>query len=177
MIELNPVVVAYQRGYRVSEEGKFYGTKGQELPIKLRSTQSYPLRQVSINGKKKNYSVHRLAAYCFYGDKLFEEGVTVRHLNGDVLDCSKENIALGSISENHMDKCPQVRSDSARIAAKSRKNLTRKSLRKLSDSQAREVKILLKEGIDGVTLSKRFGVSDETIYQIKNGKTYKDIQI
>ena len=177
MSDLNPVIVAYQRGYRVSEEGKLYGTKGQELPIKLRSTQAYPIRQVSINGKKKNYSVHRLAAYCFYGDNLFVDGITVRHLNGDVLDCSKKNIALGTIRENHMDKCPKVRSNSARIASESRKDFTMKSLRKLSDSQAREVKILLKEGIDGVSISKRFGVSDEVIYQIKKGETYKDIQI
>jgi len=175
MKRLNPVVVAYERGYRVTDDGRLFGTRGQELEIKIRSTQKYPNRQVSIDGKGKNFTIHRLAAYCFYGDDLFEEGITVRHLNGDVLDCRKSNIALGTIRENHMDKCPEVRSRSASIAAKSRVNLKRPSQRKLSDEQALDVKQMLSEEVDVVTISKKHNVSSMTIYQIKYGETYKDI--
>lgn len=159
----------------MTEDGRFTGTVGQELPISLKGSQKYPSRQVSVGGKKKNYYIHRLAAYCFYGERIFDEGIVVRHLNGDKTDCSKGNIAIGTTSENHMDKPSEVRSRSASIAARARVNVERKTLRKLTDKQAYEVKSLIHSGVDCVTISKKFGVSDEAIYQIKNGETYKDI--
>ena len=169
--------IAYERGYRVSDEGVLYGTNGQVLEIKIRSTQSYRARQVSINGKKKNFTIHRLAAYCFYKEALYEDGITVRHLNGNKLDCRRENIALGTISENHMDKDADVRARCGRNAAKQRVQVERRSLRKLTSEQIVTIKGLILLGATCVDISKEFGVSDETIYQIKNGETYKDIKI
>ncbi|OZB98152.1 HNH endonuclease [Paenibacillus sp. XY044] len=171
------IVEAYNRGYRVTPEGVFLNRHGVALSIELKSKQRYPSRQISINGKKKNYYIHRLAAYCFYGDEVFKEYIQVRHLNGNVLDISKSNLALGTCSENHHDKSPEVRKCSATKASHSRKNVTMRTLRKLTDEQALNVKMLLHQGVDCVTISKMYKVSDETIRQIKNGLTYKEIKL
>lgn len=167
----------YSKGYRVTYDGKLLNPKGEEISIKLYGNQSYPIRQMYVDGKKRTFTLHRFAAYCFYGDHIFRDGIQVRHLNGNVLDISKENIALGTCSDNQRDKAPEIRRKSASIASRSRTNFEKRSLRKLSDEQAREVKKLLNEGIDGVSIAKKFMVSDETVYQIKRGETYKDVQI
>ncbi len=51
----------------------------------------------------KSIHVHHFAAYCFYGERMFDEGMRVRHLNDDPSDFSKKNIALGTEKENKMD--------------------------------------------------------------------------
>lgn len=60
---------------------------------------------------------HRLQAYQKYGDMLYGEGMMVRHLNGDSLDNSWGNIAIGTNSENQMDIPEQIRLFRARYAS------------------------------------------------------------
>ena len=54
-------------------------------------------------------SCHRLQAYQKYGDKIYEDGVEVRHNNGESLDNSWCNILIGSHSDNMMDIPKQIR--------------------------------------------------------------------
>lgn len=128
-----------------------------------------------MNGEKVNYLVHRLAAYCFYGEEMFREGIVVRHLNGNTLDVSRKNIALGTPSENEQDKDPAVRSKNASAANKARKETRRLSLRKLSIDDVLTIKKRLLNGEKGVDIAKDFGVVKDTIYEIKRGNRYKDI--
>ena len=57
-----------------------------------------------------------------FGDKIFEEGIVVRHLNGDSLDNSWENISIGTNSDNCLDKHPVVRKEVAINAARVMQN-------------------------------------------------------
>lgn len=47
--------------------------------------------------------VHRLVAYQLYGDRIFESGIVVRHLDGNSLNNRDENIAVGTQQDNVSD--------------------------------------------------------------------------
>lgn len=48
-------------------------------------------------------TVHQLQAFQKFGDKLFEKGIVVRHLNGISSDNSYDNIDIGTQSDNRFD--------------------------------------------------------------------------
>lgn len=58
---------------------------------------------------KKNIGVHRFVAYMKYGEKTFEPGIQVRHLDNDSFNNIHDNIAIGTASENAMDKSKEMR--------------------------------------------------------------------
>jgi hypothetical protein len=158
------IVHLYDRGYRVSEDGVFTNYKGEVRSVKLKSNHKYPQSQVIIDGKKMNYHIHRLAAYCFYGDKMFEEGIHVRHLNGNVLDVSKNNIALGTPSENEQDKPKVMRVRNARKATSCRKDKRRLSMRRFSDDEVEDIKRRLAKKENNAQIARDYGVTKDTIY-------------
>jgi hypothetical protein len=53
--------------------------------------------------KKIHCMIHRLQAYQKFGDKIYEKGIVVRHLNGDRYDNSYDNIGIGTIIDNKND--------------------------------------------------------------------------
>src|SRR5690554_3122960 len=100
--------VAVKKGYSVTEDGLLLNPKGK-VRGKCISNRGY--YQITLRIKKVNYKTytHRLQAYQKYGDKLFGEGVMVRHLDGDPLNNSWDNIVIGNNSQNQMDIPKQVR--------------------------------------------------------------------
>lgn len=100
------IIEAYERGYRVTEDGQFIGFRG-EIREDYYIPGKYPefkLKKAKQRIKTTTIRIHRFAAYCFYGDKIFEPGIIVRHLNDDKLDYSKANIALGTYQDNADDR-------------------------------------------------------------------------
>ncbi len=60
---------------------------------------------------------HRIQAYLKFGNKLFEKGIVVRHLNNDKLDNSYSNISIGTNLDNYHDKPDeQKQNDIVRLA-------------------------------------------------------------
>lgn len=114
MEKIEQIIVS--RGSYVTEEGIMYNKKGIEICNYISSC-GYYTSQIRMNNKKKNYHKHRVQAYQKYGDRLYEKGIVVRHLNGDKLDNSWENIAIGTQSDNMMDVPKQVRIKKAVHAA------------------------------------------------------------
>lgn len=168
---------AYEIGYRVNVDGVFTGPRGNVIPIKCKSNHRYPQALITMGGKRHNILIHRFAAYCSYGEDVFADGIVVRHLNADVLDVSRGNIAIGTHSDNELDKPNEVRSKNARQAVLSREDTRRLTMRKFTDDQARSIKIRLASGERGADIAREFDVSKDTIYQIKRGETYTDIAI
>lgn len=67
---------------------------------------------------KRRIRVHRLVAYQKYGDRIFEEGIQVRHFDNNSENNLDENIRIGTPSQNMMD-CPEEdRKRRAKIANK-----------------------------------------------------------
>lgn len=114
---MDKVIYAYNKGYIVSKEGEvFY--KGKKRKLMLVSNKCkyfcFSLRKDGVTIKIK---VHRLQAYQKYGDKIFNEGVVVRHLDGNSLNNHYENIAIGTQQENVLDIPKEIRIKSARYAS------------------------------------------------------------
>lgn len=173
-----PKLFAYmkRKGYIVTDDGRFFNHKGVERQIYTKSNHKYPQSQIYFEGKRVNYQYHRFAAYCFYGEDMFNDGIVVRHLNGDTLDISRQNIALGTYSDNEKDKSVQTRKRVASQANRKRKTVERYTMRKFTPEQVRYIRELSAKGVKGVDSARQFSVTKDTIYQILRGETYKDIK-
>lgn len=79
------------------------------------SSAGYPTVGMSIGGRYRQRTVHSIVAEAFLGPR--PEGLHVRHLDGDSLNCRAENLAYGTPSENNFDL---VRHGTHHNAAKSR---------------------------------------------------------
>lgn len=118
------VIIAHRRGYRVNRYGVLYNLR--EAPIKQGIRKGYCNVTLRIGQRGENQvvklMVHKLVAYQQFGEKMFEKGIEVRHLNGNSLDNSWKNIDIGTRSDNAMDKPREVRIKVARYAASKTKN-------------------------------------------------------
>lgn len=173
------LIEAYQRGYYVTEDGRLFGVKGQ-LKLSTYGKQRYPTFSTNWGGYVYGLPAHRLAAYCFYGEALFEDGIVVRHLDADTLNLSKSNIFLGTCSQNERDKPLQTR---VRVAKGARAAQgSRPFNAKLSDEDV----LFILDYLDRVSgrkapqgyikaLCKTYAISRTTIQDIRNGKNYPEV--
>jgi hypothetical protein len=99
---MNRIKEAFNRGYTVSLEGKVYNKIGKEIGFV--GAGGYFYIGIRINKDNINIPVHRLQAYQKYGEKMFDDGIEVRHLDGNPLNNSWDNILIGNHSDNMMDQ-------------------------------------------------------------------------
>lgn len=97
--------------------------------------------------------VHQLVLLTFLGP--VPKGMEVRHLNGDPADNRIENLVYGTRTENILD-----------VYA------IGKPWRVLTSEEVLEVRTALSRGESGVTISKRFGISESNVSAIRNGVSY-----
>jgi len=167
------------RGYYVTDEGEVFGPKGK-LSLNSKNQNGYPMYSTNWEGEVFGVPMHKLAAVCFYGAKVFEEGVHVRHLDGDKFNLSKTNIVLGTASENELDKPEEQRSATAKIA-RAAQGFTPTNA-KLTPEQVLEVRDFYKS-LDGKkagngvvkALCEKLGVSRTVLCNIKNGEYYTNV--
>lgn len=148
----------------MNKEGQVFSPFGRKL--KLKQVNNY--YRFNIKDKIKGHyyvKVHRLCAYQKYGEKIFESGVQVRHLNGNSLDNSYGNIGIGTSSANRLDICPKKRKALASNASK--------NLRALTDEDLTEFWRDRNNGMSYKELSNKYKIAKSTISYIINGKTYK----
>lgn len=93
--------VAINRGYYIDDSGNVF-SPSMKLNL-MKDASGYLFFTIRINGKCNKVMAHRFQAYIKYGNKMFEKGIVVRHLNGNSLDNSLDNIAIGTQSDNMMD--------------------------------------------------------------------------
>lgn len=69
-----------------------------------KTKQGYFSFNIRVNGSKPTRSfVHRLQAFQKFGDKTFDKGLVIRHLNGDSTNNTYDNIGIGTPSDNMLD--------------------------------------------------------------------------
>ena len=170
---------AYKQGYRVTPEGLFISPSGEIIDFSKQPRTRYPAKTINTKhlfGKNFVIKIHKLAAYCFYGDMAFEKDVVVRHLNSNVLDISISNIVMGTGSQNSYDNPPEMNKRIAKIARE-------KSLEKTRLFTADEVR-RIRDAVDNFEfrkriiidkLSKEYSVDESTIRKIWYRTRYKDI--
>lgn len=103
---MDKIIIAANKGFIVSEEGVLYNKKGVTVGSVL---QGYHRCTIKVSGKNEYFHTHRLQAFQKYGYKLFDEGILVRHSNGNSEDNSWENILIGSSSDNMFDIPKNIR--------------------------------------------------------------------
>lgn len=102
-------VPGWSEMYQVSSLGRVRGlrnTRGKPLDRprmkkQTRGNHGYPVVSLSRFGRSEAFLVHRLVAETFYG--ACPDGLEVRHLDGDRLDCRVTNLAYGTSEENSLD--------------------------------------------------------------------------
>ena len=161
------VVEAYDRGYRVvnNEVISPYTGKARKLCI-AKNTGGVNYYGFSLTHDANVY-VHRLAAYQKYGPKIFEDGVVVRHLNGDSLDNADNNIEIGTQSDNIFDRVSEDRREHAIKAAK--------SIRKYTPEMLDKIRAYHRETKSYKDTMEMFGITSKgSLYHILNNKYVTD---
>ena len=75
--------------------------------------------------------VHKFVAYQKFGNKIFEDGVQVRHLDNNSQNNNESNLNIGTQSDNMMDKLPKKRMNQSIIAAN--------NVRKFTDGEMEQI--------------------------------------
>jgi hypothetical protein len=166
------LLIAYRKGYRVTENGNILNPDGKELSLSS-SSGKYPTVSVMENTISYNVPVHRLAAYCFFGKELFRQGLLVRHLNGNVLDVRKSNIALGTYTQNSMDRPMYQRT---RVASTGRQAQKRPHNARFSEDEVRLIRGRREKGETLQSIATTYGVSRQTINRIVKRIAYSDVE-
>lgn len=156
-----------EKGYYITRDGKAVGPTGIQL-IDISDRGYNRINATSKNGERFRISAHRLQAYQKYGDRIFESGIHVRHLDGNSLNNSYDNIAIGTQSDNMMDQPKEIRKSRAKHAASYSKSL--------SDEEVRSLRLDRKEGMSYKQLMYKYKIVKSTVSFIVNRKTYADVE-
>jgi len=111
----NAIIIAIDKGYYLNEEGKLFNSRNKEVIGNIYN--GYKHLSIRDNEGEVKIKFHRLQAYQKYKEKIFEKDIVVRHLNGNSLDNSSENIVIGSQSDNVMDMPKKIRLERAYYAS------------------------------------------------------------
>jgi len=105
------IINAIKQGYTIDKIGNCYAPNK-----KLVGHTAHGYR--SFTCCKQHILVHRFQAYQKYGELLFVDGMVARHLNGNPLDNSWDNIVIGTQKDNMADISVAKRKERAINAGK-----------------------------------------------------------
>ena len=97
------IIKCYEAGFRATPEGYIISHKGKRVGSDRGDGRIAFKSIVDDNGISRSLLAHRFIAYQLYGDKIFEKGIIVRHLNDNPSDNRFENISLGTRKDNTRD--------------------------------------------------------------------------
>ena len=144
---------AYEKGYRIID-GEVYNPSGVKLNPTSTSPSGYIRFSVS-RGRRNRVGVfiHQLVAYQKYGDKVYESGIQVRHLDGNRLNNCESNILLGTQSDNMMDIPSDDRKAYSVHAAS--------HLRKFTDQEVKEIREFHRQGNPYSVVMVKYNISSK----------------
>jgi hypothetical protein len=156
MKNINGVVKAYEKGYRVIDGDVISPYDGKKRKLYLYKDRKGTYRRYTFNITGENrfhkytVNVHQLIAYQKYGNIIFNEGIEVRHIDGNSLNNKDDNIIIGSRFDNEMDKPIEIRQKSARSAASRRRVFT--------NDEIEDIRKRRREGASYGSLMSEFGI-------------------
>ena len=171
------IVLAFNRGFRI-RENNIVSPHGRVLSNKIYKGANYPKFNIHVNGDTYALPIHKLAAYQFFGDAAFAVNVDVRHLDGDKLNFSKENIRLGTRRQNALDVPENLRKHRIKAASEARvaeqRHLTVEEVEELRSAYQRlkgnrAPRGFLKQ------LAEKYGVSRSVAFYAATGRTYSEV--
>ena len=143
MSKINQAVrEAFDRGYRVNGEGELILLDGSISKAVCCDKDGYRTMAVkmkrSCNGIR--FGIHKLQAYQKYGQKLFQSGMEVRHLDGNKTNNTPKNIAIGSRRDNVLDIPEDKRKQMGQAGAASTRNFSNKTAYLIFEDRAKGMK-------------------------------------
>jgi len=113
--------VFFEKGYSITDEGKVFNPKGEERKLGKTKDGYYSINLRLPKGNATRVFIHKLQAFKKFGDKIFEQDIVIRHLNGISTNNTWENIGIGSQSDNLMDIPKDIRIKRAKHASSFKK--------------------------------------------------------
>jgi hypothetical protein len=165
MSEMKPVP-GYCGDYIATRGGRVISMKSgtpRELktPVKPKG---YPQVNLSLDGDVTNYDLHRVIARTFLGEP--EDGMEVRHLDGDPMNNAVSNLKYGTRKENVHDRKRHGTDNAGE----------RSGHAVLTTDQAFEIRELYATGeYTYHELEEMFPASYRTIADVVNGVTWKSV--
>lgn len=160
-MEIEKILV--ERGYKMSKEGLCFAPNGKQVVGSV-SSSGYVASAIRVNGKHSHFRFHRLMGYIKFGDKIYEKGMQVRHLDGNPLNNSWANIEIGTQSENRYDMTEEARMRSALKATQ--------KVKRYSDEDVIKMKEMHNNGVPYSTIMKTFGISSKGTLSFIINKRY-----
>jgi len=160
------LLAAHRRGYRVSPSGEVISSVGNVLKLATNKA-GYKIFSCKYDGEVGKIHVARLQAYQKFGDRIFEDGLEVRHLDNNIGNNSWDNIGLGTHTDNMQDMPPERRMAKAVWAASHLRRFTAADI--LEMRRMREAGVILSE------IGKKFGIGKGHACALTNGKFYKNV--
>jgi len=154
-------VTEYVGEYVAGDDGNIYSARTwRKLAGGVKS--NYLGVTLCIDGRQRQHLVHRVVAEAFHGPAY---GRQVNHKNGDKLDNRPSNLEWVTRSEN------QIHAANTGLKPTGEKS----HLAKLNESQVKEIRVLLSEGISQTEIGRRYGVSQTAISKIKMLRKWKQL--
>lgn len=155
--------IAYDKGYRINVVGQVISPQGKIRKLKVGHA-GYLIFNIADGQRRQPVLVHKLASHQWYGP--CPDGMEVRHVNGNKLNNSQENLIYGTHQENMLDIPPEIRYRSAKIGAR--------VVRKLSQDEAEELRKDRDDGMNYKQLMNKYSLAKSTVSYIVNKKTYQE---
>ena len=93
--------IPHFEGYFISRTGSVYSSISNKILKTYKNRKNYLCIDLVQNGKRIKCRIHSLVALTFIGERPL--GMQVRHLDGNPLNNSPENLAYGTQSDNEQD--------------------------------------------------------------------------
>lgn len=87
--------------FSITKQGIVKNNRTGNILSTYTNNKGYKCIDLPINGKKYKCRLHQLVAHTFIGPQ--QKGICVRHLDGNSLNNSVENLAYGTQSDNEQD--------------------------------------------------------------------------
>lgn len=153
-------IEAKKKGYYVDKEGNVFSPNKKLALMKAQGRFKFSIRYLGV---RVVIPVHRFVAFFKFGDKLFQN-VDVRHLNGNSLDNSWDNIEIGSHSDNMMDVPKERRIQRAVHASK--------KIRRFDDDEVKKIIDDRNNGMKYKELCEKYNTSKSTLSYLFNNAQY-----
>lgn len=108
--------VMFSKGYTVDKYGRLFNKLGVEVigSVDNRGYRATGMR--TPDNRVVRVYFHRMVAYAKFKNKIYQDGTVVRHLDGNPLNNSWDNIDIGSYSDNMMYIPKSIRVTNAGLA-------------------------------------------------------------
>lgn len=154
--------ILVQRGYSINKDGQCFNPKGKLIKGRI-STGGYYNSAVRVDKKYTPFYFHRFVAYTKFGDKIYEKGIEVRHLDGNSKNNKWDNIEIGTRRDNFLDIPAERRMEYALNATS--------AIKVYSDDLVKDIRAFRDKGATYKQIMDKFGISSKgTLYFILNNR-------